>query len=197
MKETVCMNIILASASPRRSKILSKLGYQFRTVPSRIEEESISGESPEDHVLRLSGIKAKTVAEDYPGDLVIGADTEVVLEGIILGKPGSEGEAIEMLKKLSGRTHTVYTGLTLIQAAGKISKSGYEKAEVTFNDLSEESIRNYVKSGEPLDKAGSYGIQGVGSFLVKSCAGELETVIGFPSRLFEQLYKEVSSCLSL
>jgi septum formation protein len=197
MKETVCMNIILASASPRRSRILSELGYQFRTVPSKIVEKSIPGESPEDHVLRLSGIKAKTVADDYPGDLVIGADTEVVLQGEILGKPDSEGEAIEMLKMLSGQTHSVYTGLTLIQADERISKSGYDKAEVTFNDLSEERIRDYVKSGEPLDKAGSYGIQGIGSFLVKNCAGELDTVIGFPSRLFKQLYKEVSSCLSL
>jgi septum formation protein len=197
MKETACMNIILASASPRRRKILSDMGYRFATVPSRIREESITGETPGDHVLRLSSIKAKTVAGEFPNDLVIGADTAVVLKGEILGKPLSEKEAVEMLGKLSGRTHTVYTGLALIHIDGNIKKSGYDKTEVTFNKLAEERIREYVKSGEPLDKAGSYGIQGIGSFLVKSYSGDLDTVIGFPSRLFEKMYEEASSCLSL
>jgi septum formation protein len=197
MKETACMNIILASASPRRRKILSDMGYRFATVPSRIKEESITGETPGDHVARLSSIKAKTVAGEFPNDLVIGADTAVILEGEILGKPLSEKEAVGMLGKLSGRTHTVYTGLALIHIDADIKIAGYDKTEVTFNDLAEERIREYVKSGEPLDKAGSYGIQGIGSFLVKSYSGELDTVIGFPSRLFKKMYEEVSSCLSL
>lgn len=197
MKDTACMNIILASASPRRRKILSDLGFQFRIVPSNIEEEPVAGESPADHVMRLSSIKAEMVAADYPDDLVIGADTAVVLEGEILGKPLSESEAVEMLEKLSGRAHTVYTGLALIHGAENIKKADYDKTEVTFNDLPESRIREYVKSGEPLDKAGSYGIQGAGSFLVKAYSGELDTVIGFPSALFQKMYEEVSSCLSL
>lgn len=197
MKDTVCMNIILASASPRRRKILSDMGHRFTAIPARIIEESIPGETPEDHVVRLSSIKAETVAADNPGDLVIGADTAVVLDGEILGKPFSENEAMEMLRKLSGRTHTVYTGLAFIHIDGNIKIAGYDKTEVTFNDLKDERIKEYVGSGEPLDKAGSYGIQGIGSFLVKEFSGELDTVIGFPSRLFAKMYEEVSACLSL
>jgi len=197
MKDTVCMKIILASASPRRRKILADLGYRFEVVPSHADEASLAGELPGDHVVRLSSIKAQTVARDYPGDLVIGADTAVVLENEILGKPESEEEAVSMLERLSGRTHTVFTGLALIHIEGNIKRSGYEKTEVTFNELNANRIREYVKSGEPLDKAGSYGIQGIGSFLVKDYSGELDTVIGFPSGLFKKMYEEVSSCLSL
>jgi len=197
MKDTACMKIVLASASPRRRKILADLGYRFEVVPSHAHEPSLAGESPGDHVVRLSSIKAQTVARGYPGDLVIGADTAVVLENEILGKPASEEEAVRMLERLSGRTHTVFTGLALIHIEGNIERSGYDKTEVTFNELKTNRIREYVKSGEPLDKAGSYGIQGIGSFLVKDYSGELDTVIGFPSGLFKKMYEEVSSCLSL
>ena len=191
------MKIILASGSPRRRKILSEMGYDFETVSADINETIIPGESPADHVLRLSAVKAETIAKKYPRDLIIGADTAVVLHENILGKPSSEDEAFEMLGRLSGRTHTVFTGLTLIIRDKNIKRSDYDRADVTFNDLSENQIREYIKSGEPLDKAGSYGIQGMGSFLVKSRSGEIDTVVGFPSRLFMKMYKEVGSCLNL
>jgi len=197
MKETACMRIILASASPRRRKILSDLGYDFETAAADIVEEIIPGESPAEHVLRLSNLKAETVAKEYPNDLVIGADTAVVLKGDILGKPDSESEAFEMLSMLAGKTHTVFTGLTVMIESEKIRRSEYDRTDVTFNDLSESQIREYIKSGEPLDKAGSYGIQGMGSFLVKKACGEIDTVIGFPSKLFQKMYEEVNSCLSL
>lgn len=197
MKDTACMNIVLASSSPRRRKILTDLGYRFEIVPSHADEAILAGETPGDHVVRLSSIKAEMVAKDYPGDLVIGADTAVVLENEILGKPDSEEEAVRMLERLSGRTHAVYTGLALVHIEGNIKRSGYDKTEVTFNKLTTNRIREYVNSGEPLDKAGSYGIQGIGSFLVKEYSGELDTVIGFPSGLFKKMYEEVCSCLSL
>ena len=196
MRETACMKIILASGSPRRREILSGLGYNFGIVAPEIDENIIPGEPPAEHVLRLSAIKAEEVARDYPDDLVIGADTAVVLQGEILGKPVSEDEAFEMLSKLSGRTHTVYTGLTLMIYNDHVKQSDYDRTEVTFNILRADDIRGYIKSREPLDKAGSYGIQGMGSFLVKKYDGELDTVIGFPSRLFLRMYEEVNSCLN-
>lgn len=190
------MKIILASGSPRRRKILSDMGYDFEIAVADIAENIVRDESPADHVKRLSGKKAEKVAIDYSDDIVIGADTAVVLDGEILGKPGSEKEAFEMLSGLSGKTHTVFTGLTVMIGSEKIKRSDYDRTEVTFNELSESRIREYVDSGEPLDKAGSYGIQGMGSFLVKSYSGEIDTVIGFPSKLFEKMYLEVRSCLS-
>lgn len=197
MKEAVCMKMVLASGSPRRRKILAEMGFDFGIAIADVVEDIIPGESPADHVIRLSGKKAETVAINYPDDLVVGADTAVVLDREILGKPESEKEAIEMLLKLSGKTHTVFTGITVMVMNEKIRRSGYDQTEVTFNELSEGQVSDYVSSGEPLDKAGSYGIQGMGSFLVKSYAGEIDTVIGFPSRLFEKMYTEVRSCLSL
>jgi len=196
LREAVCMKIILASGSPRRRKILSDMGYDFEITVADIVEDIIRDESPANHVLRLSEKKAEKVAVDYPDDMVIGADTAVVLDGEILGKPDSEKEAFEMLLKLSGKTHTVYTGLAVVVRSEKIRRSDYDRTEVTFNELSEGRIREYVNSGEPLDKAGSYGIQGMGSFLVKNYSGEIDTVIGFPSGLFKKMYMEVRSCLN-
>lgn len=190
------MKIILASGSPRRRKILSEMGYDFEIAVADVDENIIPDEPPRNHVLRLSSKKAEKVADDYPDDIVIGADTAVVLNGEILGKPVSESDAFEMLKWLSGKTHTVYTGLCILVKSEDLKKSDYDKTDVTFNELPENRIKEYVSSGEPLDKAGSYGIQGMGSFLVKNYAGELDTVIGFPSRLFERMYSEVRACLN-
>ncbi len=197
MKETFCMKIVLASGSPRRRKILTEMGFDFEIAVADVVEDIIPDESPADHVIRLSGKKAEKVALDYPDDMVVGADTAVVLDGVILGKPESEEEACAMLLKLSGKTHTVFTGITVMVMNEKIRRSDYDRTDVTFNELSEEQVSEYVSSGEPLDKAGSYGIQGMGSFLVKSYAGEIDTVIGFPSGLFKKMYTEVRSCLSL
>lgn len=196
MITAVDMKIVLASRSPRRSKILSELGYEFTVAPAGIDESPKPRETPVDHVLRLASIKAEKGAENFPDDLVIGADTDVVLDGEIMGKPESENNAFDMLTRLSGRTHTVYTGLSLVILNSAIRLSDYDHTEVEFNDLSADQIHKYIKSGEPLDKAGSYGIQGMGSFLVKRYSGDLDTVIGFPSRLFNRMYEEALSCLS-
>jgi septum formation protein len=172
------------------------MGFDFVIEPFEVDEYPISGESPAAHVLRLASIKSAKGAEKYPDDLVVGADTAVVIDGKILGKPQSEKDAFEMLTKLAGRTHTVFTGLSLKVFNAGIDLSDYDTTDVLFNQLSEDKIREYIQSGEPLDKAGSYGIQGMGSFLVNSYSGELDTVIGFPSKLFRKMYGEAISCLN-
>ncbi len=197
MIASIAMKLILASGSPRRRKIMAELGYDFDVIPANVSEDLMFEESPKEHVLRLSRIKAESVAVGRKDDLVIGADTIVVLENRILGKPESEKQASEMLEMLSGKMHTVFTGLTLIHNKENYKRSDFDFTEVTFNDLSEAEVREYINTGEPLDKAGSYGIQGMGSFLVNNYRGELDTVIGFPSKLFEKMYQEVLSCQNL
>jgi septum formation protein len=186
--------IILASGSPRRKELLSKLGYQFDIVIPDLDETPFPGENPAEHVLRLSLAKAQMIAKDHPNDLIIGADTIVVLDNTILGKPASPIEAISMLKFLSGKSHIVYTGLSLVIRDEIIFISKYDATTVVFNNLDEKAIQEYVASGEPLDKAGAYGIQGMGSFLVNRYDGEFDTVIGFPTKLFKKMYEEVVSC---
>lgn len=194
---TAAMKLILASGSPRRRKIMADLGYDFDVIPANVNEDIMFEESPKEHVLRLSRIKAESVATGHKDNLVIGADTIVVLDNKILGKPESEKQACEMLEMLSGKTHIVFTGLTLIHNKENYSKSDFDFTEVIFNDLSKAEIREYVSTGEPLDKAGSYGIQGMGSFLVNNYRGKLDTVIGFPSKLFKKMYQEVPACQNL
>jgi septum formation protein len=186
--------IILASSSPRRKEILSQLGYEFRSVVPNIDENPLPNEEPPANVLRLSAEKAGQIARDYPDDLIIGADTIVVLGKTILNKPSSSEEAISMLKLLSGKSHIVYTGLTLIIRNEDIIRSAFDATTVVFNKLAESDIKRYVASGEPLDKAGSYGIQGMGSFLVNHFEGEFDTVIGFPTKLFLRMFEEVTAC---
>ncbi len=192
MMETRIMRLILASSSPRRQKLLGQMGYSFEIVAPDVVETIGRDESPGDHVLRVSREKAESVAADFPDDCVLGADTVVVLDNFIFGKPRSQEEASGMLKTLSGRTHIVYTGLSLIHLSGGTSLSRYDSTRVTFNNLNEIDIEQYIKSGEPMDKAGAYGIQDMGSFLVDRYDGELDTVIGFPRKLFEQMYQEVA-----
>jgi len=188
------MRLILASGSPRRRMLLEEMGYDFDIVVPEVVEDFVAGESPEEHVLRLSRKKAELVASDYPDDLTLGADTIVVLGDRIFGKPKSEIEAREMLETLSGKTHIVYTGVAIINRSGGIALSRYDSTRVTFNVLKDEQIDNYIGSGEPMDKAGAYGIQGPGSYLVERYDGAMDTVIGFPRRLFEEMYREVISC---
>jgi septum formation protein len=194
MNTISAMGILLASGSPRRREILSSLGYEFDVVIPDLDERNIPGERPEDHVRRLSLAKAQFVAHRHSNDLVIGADTIVVLGDAILGKPSSPEEAVSMLSMLSGKAHTVFTGLSLVNLDQRIAASDYDSTEVIFNDLRPEDIRRYVESGEPSDKAGAYGIQGMGSFLVHRYYGELDTIIGFPTKLFKKMLQEVTSC---
>ncbi len=186
--------IILASGSPRRKELLSGLGYEFQTIAANVDEKPFPEEHPVANVLRLSTAKARQVAADHPDDLVIGADTIVVLGDVILNKPSSPDEAISMLKLLSGKQHVVFTGLSLIIQSENILKSDYDATTVVFNNLDEDAIKRYVASGEPLDKAGAYGIQGMGSFLVEHYEGEFDTVIGFPTKLFKRMLEEVVAC---
>jgi septum formation protein len=188
------IRIILASGSPRRKELLSNLGYEFKVIAPDVDETPLSDERPNDHVTRLSLAKARAVATFNSDDLVIGADTTVVVDNTILGKPNSPDDAISMLKFLSGKAHTVYTGLSMIILKENIIRTDYDATKVIFNNLELNDIKNYVASGEPLDKAGAYGIQGMGSFLVHHYEGEFDTVIGFPTKLFKKMLEEVVSC---
>jgi len=186
--------IILASSSPRRHELLSGLGYNFKVVVPSVEEKPLAGENPVDHVLRLSLEKARLVAIKHPDALVVGADTVVVLGDKILGKPSSLDEATAMLRLLSGKEHMVYTGLSMVLRADNVEISEYDSTKVTFNELDYQDLDRYIASGESMDKAGAYGIQGMGSFLVKRYEGEFDTVIGFPTKLFTRMLGEVISC---
>ena len=197
--------IVLASASPRRKELLEKIGMEFEICPAK-GEEMITKEAPSDAVLELSRQKAEEVASAilmYNGShpdlvtpqdiLVIGADTVVAYEGKILGKPVDEADAKGTLSMLSGHTHSVFTGVTLVF----IDKSGrtgehdfYEKTDVEFYPMTEEEIDRYVLSGEPMDKAGSYGIQGAFAAFVKEIKGDYNNVVGLPvAKLYQELKK--------
>jgi septum formation protein len=176
--------IILASRSPRRIHLLHQIGLSFTVQESGVDEHISDGIAPEEVVRRLSLEKASRVAERLHDGIVIGADTIVVLDGKILGKPSSKGEAISMLSKLGGKTHTVFTGFAMIDVAKK-SYVDYEKTEVTFRRLSIEEIECYVESGSPMDKAGAYGIQDdYGAVFVERINGCFYTVVGFPLSKF-------------
>ena len=172
--------LILASASPRRAELLQQVDIPFRRVVSGVDEDLQDPADPDEHVRELSRRKAEDVAKDLSSGVVLGADTIVVLDEHILGKPVDEKEAAEMLAMLSGRTHQVYTGLTLIDAARDVSVSHVEITEVTFRELYKDEITGYVATGEPMDKAGAYGIQGRGALLVSGIKGCYFNVVGLP-----------------
>jgi septum formation protein len=177
--------IILASRSPRRIHLLHQIGLSFTVQESGVDEHIPDGIAPEEVVRRLSLEKASRVAERLHDGIVIGADTIVVLDGKILGKPSSKGEAISMLSQLGGKTHTVFTGFALIDVESQKSYVDYEKTEVTFRRLSNEEIESYVESGSPMDKAGAYGIQDdFGAVFVERINGCFYTVVGFPLSKF-------------
>jgi septum formation protein len=172
--------LILASASPRRAELLRQIGIPFRQVVSGVDEDLQDPAEPDQHVRTLSRRKAEDVAGRMSSGIVLGADTIVVLDEHILEKPADEKQAAEMLAMLSGRTHEVYTGLTLIDAARSESVSHVEVTEVTFRELTSEEIDAYVATGEPLDKAGAYGIQERGALLVSGIRGCYFNVVGLP-----------------
>ena len=175
------MNVILASGSPRRRDLLEKLGWSVRVVVPEIDERPLTSESPENLCTRLSAAKAAKVAEMdlYNGDApIVAADTIVVVDGDVLGKPADESESLLMLKRLQGRTHEVLTGMSVI-GNGK-SLGGLERTKVSFRVLDEAAVRAYAASGEGMDKAGAYAIQGKGSLLVASIEGDYFNVVGLP-----------------
>jgi septum formation protein len=179
--------LILASASPRRRKILEDLGLPFRVVVADVDETPRPGEAPTDLVLRLAREKAMRVAEKETLP-VLAADTVVVLEGEVLGKPASEEMAVEMLRRLGGRTHEVLTGVCLVAADGV--RTALERSEVTFGSLSEGEIARYVQTGEPFDKAGAYHVEGKGAFFIAAVRGSPSNVAGLPARAVYVLARE-------
>ena len=187
--------IILASASPRRKELLAKAGISFTVIPAAGEEKRTS-EDPGEAVQQLARDKAEWVAQSLAeceeGTLVIGSDTIVVFENRILGKPKDRRDAAETLEKLQGNTHQVYTGVTVLERkAGKwVEHTFFESTDVTFDPVSREEIQDYIATGEPMDKAGSYGIQGLFGIYVKGICGDYNNVVGLPvARLFHEMKK--------
>ena len=170
------VRIILASQSPRRRELLTLIGVAHEVQPADIDETVLPDEEPVPHADRLARAKAKAIAAREPGAVVIGSDTIVVLDGAILGKPNDKGEAEETLRRLSGRTHTVHTAVAVSRNGQTVS--GVESVEVTFRPLTDEQIRAYIATGEPMDKAGAYGIQGYGAVIVERVHGDYFAVMG-------------------
>lgn len=185
------MRLILASASPRRRELLQQIQMEFTVLPAK-GEEKITKEIPQEVVMELSEQKAREVAafsevkdEDA---LVLGADTVVVYQERILGKPKDEEDAFLMLKTLSGKTHEVYTGVTLLHAKTGETDSFFEKTAVTMYPVQEDEIRGYIATGEPMDKAGAYGIQGIGAKFIKCIEGDYNNVVGLPvGRVYQEI----------
>lgn len=186
--------LVLASVSPRRAGILRGLGIPFRVVVSHVDETVHPGEAGAAVVERLARAKAEAVArrESLP---VLAADTEVVLDGRILGKPGSAEASFSMLSLLSGRAHDVVTGVCLV--AGGVARSGVERTQVIFAEMTEAERRWYASTGEPLDKAGGYHVDGYGALFILSISGSPSNVAGLPVRLVLQLAREAGLQLGL
>ena len=172
--------IILASNSPRRRALLAQIGLCFSTDPSHVDERIIAGETPEDHAVRLARDKALVAAGHSGQSIIIAADTVVVLDNAVLGKPVDRNDAIRMLTLLSGNVHRVITGLCVMDADTRKSMQRTATTKVWFRRLSAEEINAYADSGESLDKAGSYGIQGKGALLVDRIEGCYFNVVGLP-----------------
>jgi septum formation protein len=170
------VRIVLASQSPRRRELLSLIGIPHDVLPADLDESVLPGEVPQEHAERLARSKAEAIASREPASVVIGADTIVVLDGDILGKPRDPGEAATILRRLSGRTHTVHTAVAVAHRGRTVS--GVESVEVTFRPLSDRQIASYIATGEPMDKAGAYGIQGYGAVIVERVHGDYFAVMG-------------------
>jgi septum formation protein len=183
--------LVLASQSPRRRELLMQAGYKFEVRPAHIPEEALAGENPMTYVMRLAREKAEAVFHDLSAHAVgetlavLGADTTVTLDDAILGKPEDEADAERMLKMLSGRTHRVMTGVALATAAGV--EVAAEVTAVRFNTLSDEEIANYVATGEPMDKAGAYAIQGYAARWIPRIEGCYFNVVGLPLALVSSM----------
>ncbi len=183
------MAIILASSSPRRKELLRKAVRSFNVMPADIDESVNKNESPKHYVARMAKEKAMVIASKYPEDIIIGCDTSVIMGNSIMGKPQNDTEARFMLKRLSNLTHQVLTSVYI-----KTPERVYRKTEVvsvTFYPLSEEDISEYLKTGEHLDKAGAYGIQGQGALFVKEIKGDYYSIVGFPIGFVHQVLKDI------
>lgn len=187
--------IVLASGSPRRKELMEQAGIPFVVQVSECEEK-ITSQKPEEVVLELSHQKACAVADEMEREtIVVGADTVVALDGIIMGKPQDREDAFQMLKKLQGRTHHVWTGVTILECRGKEiygKESFARKTEVEMYPMEEEEIWDYINTGEPMDKAGAYAIQGKALVFVKEIRGDYYNVVGLPiAELYQRLKKKI------
>jgi len=182
--------LILASGSPRRIELLKMLGCKFQVIPSKVEEKINPRLSPTQNVKRLSRLKVLDVASKMSDGIVIAADTEVVLNKKIFGKPKNKKEAWEMLKNLSGKEHQVITGLAVVEAKSKKLLQDVVVTRVKFRKLNKKLIEKYIATGEPLDKAGAYGIQGKAALLVESIKGDYFNVVGLPLNTLNQLLEK-------
>jgi septum formation protein len=172
--------IILASESPRRKELLKSTGLRFEVASGDVEEDLALGLPPHELARHLSEQKANSVAGEYPDAVIIAADTFIVLEGSVLGKPHTGDEARRMLGALSGRAHSVITGFTILDTKSGKMRSGSEETRVWFRELTDRQIDDYVGTGEPLDKAGAYAIQEQGAALVEKIEGDYQNVVGLP-----------------
>ena len=182
------MELVLASQSPRREKLLVEAGYDVDVQPADVDECRLEHESPRAYVLRLA--RAKAGAVEFPRRVVIGADTVVLIDGLILGKPTDRSDAMRMLGLLAGRTHTVLTGVAVI-CDGDVLDS-VQETRVTFAPLEPKEIAWYASTGEPDDKAGAYGIQGIGSRFIKRIEGSYTNVVGLPIALVHRFIQQIS-----
>jgi septum formation protein len=190
--------IVLASASPRRQEILRNAGIPFSVQAADIDETPLKDELPRDCAERLAREKALTVWRMRPGDMVLGADTIVVADGAILGKPVDGDDAVRMLRLLSGRVHQVITGVCVVGGRGDSqltssepeTRTASETTSVTMNELSDAEIRKYVATGEPMDKAGAYAIQGIASRWIPRIEGDYSNVVGLPMALVYSMLRE-------
>ncbi len=180
--------LILASKSPRRCELLGLSGREFLPVSPKAEEPAFCGGKISDYVMSLACLKAESVLGDYPDSVIIGADTVVTLDGKVLGKPTDAADAERMLRALAGRSHEVLTGVCLIRGARKMCD--YAVTTVSFRALSNKEISDYVKSGEPMDKAGAYGIQGGAAKFLSSLSGDYFNVVGLPVKLLLRMLSE-------
>jgi septum formation protein len=180
--------IILASGSPRRSEILASVGWKFMKDVPDIDETELPGELPEAYVRRLAITKAETIATRHPGKIVLGADTTVVIDDIIIGKPIDLADAKRMLKMLSGRWHTVLTGVALVE--NRISRFGLQSTRVKFAEMSPEEIDFLAENGDPLDKAGAYAVQAQAALFIEGIEGDYWNVVGLPISLVYRLLRQ-------
>ena len=172
--------IILASSSPRRRQLLEIVRVPFKVISPQIVEEKFQGESPREYVARLARAKATEVGKEVKDRWILGADTIVLIDGEVLGKPRNEKEAYSMLKKLSGKRHAVMTGFFIYHPENNQSEGDVVESLVKIKNLDEKEIKGYIKTGEPFDKAGGYAVQGIGMFMIEEIVGSYTNVIGLP-----------------
>ena len=182
--------LILASGSPRRSEIMNSVGWEFYKDVPDIDESELSGESPNDYVLRLAASKAEVIAERHPGEIVLGADTTVVIDDRIIGKPDDSEHAREMIKMLSGNWHEVLTGVAVVRNGS--ASAAVERTRVKFAAMNESEIEFLVEHGDPLDKAGGYAVQAQAALFIEGIEGDYWNVVGLPIGLVYRLVSNIT-----